>query len=123
MTVQGTVGKTAALLAILSATSIWSWNAAAHGELAAEVLAGAAILGFVLALVTIFKPNFAPWTAPLYAAFQGVFLGALSSLIEIGALGKQYPGIAFQAVSMTCGTLFVMLFVYGTGLIKVTEKL
>ncbi len=34
MTVQGTVGKTFVLLAILAATAAWSWNAMASGEIA-----------------------------------------------------------------------------------------
>jgi uncharacterized YccA/Bax inhibitor family protein len=122
MTVQGTVGKTFGLLAILSATAIWAWSATSQQQLQPIVLPAAGIGGFILAMITIFKPSFAPWTAPIYAAFEGVFLGALSYLIET-RLGKAYPGIALQAVSMTCGTLFCMLFVYATGLVKVTDKL
>jgi len=122
MTVQGTIGKTFALLAILSATAIWSWSAEMAGDLQPIVLPAAGIGGFILALITIFKPSLSPWTAPIYAAFEGVFLGAFSFFIE-HSLGKGYPGIAIQAVSMTAGTLLVMLFVYGTGLIKVTDRL
>ena len=33
------------------------------------------------------------------------------------------PGIVFQAVALTGGTLFCMLFAYTTGLIKVTDRL
>jgi uncharacterized YccA/Bax inhibitor family protein len=123
MTVQGTVGKTAILLAILSATAIWSWTAALHRELQPVVLPAAVIGGLVLALITIFKPTVAPWTAPLYAAFEGVALGAISYLIEHSNIRGAYEGIAMQAVSLTCATLLCMLFVYGTGLIKVTDKL
>jgi len=124
MTVQGAVGKTFLLLAVLSATAIWSWMAAFHQQLDPIVLPVAGIGGFVLALVTIFKPTLAPWTAPVYAAFEGVLLGGASFLIEMGLRGKgAYPGIAMQAVSLTGATLFCMLFVYGTGLIRVTDKL
>jgi uncharacterized YccA/Bax inhibitor family protein len=123
MTVQGTVGKTFALLAILSATAIYSWNATASGDMQPVVMPAAAIGGLVLAMVTIFRPQLAPWIAPVYAAFEGVFLGALSFVIEHYALHGRYPGIALQAVSMTTGTLFVMLFVYGAGIIRVTERL
>jgi uncharacterized YccA/Bax inhibitor family protein len=125
MTVQGAVAKTCLLLAVLSATAIWSWSAAASNDLQPAVLPVAMIGGLVLALITIFKPTLAPWTSPVYAAFQGVVLGALSFLIESGLAGRglKYPGIALQAVSLTCGTLFVMLFVYGTGLIRVTDRL
>ncbi|GAC1471841.1 MAG: hypothetical protein NVSMB9_18410 [Isosphaeraceae bacterium] len=74
MTVQGSVGKTFGLLAILSATAIWSWTASSNHELQAGVLPAAGIGGFLLALLTIFKPNLSPWTAPVSAAFEGVFL-------------------------------------------------
>jgi len=122
MTVQGTVGKTFALLAILSATAIWSWNASSQGQLQPVIFPASMIGGFILAMITIARPSVSPWTAPLYAAFEGVFLGTLSFLIET-KLHQKYPGIALQAVSMTCGTLFCMLFVYGSGLIKVTDRL
>jgi uncharacterized YccA/Bax inhibitor family protein len=122
MTVQGTVGKTFGLLAILSATAIWSWTATGQGQMQPAVLVGAGIGGFILAMLTIFKPSLAPWTAPVYAAFEGVFLGILSYIIE-HSVGKGYPGIAIEAVSLTCGTLFCMLFAYATGLIRVTDRL
>ncbi|MGE3818326.1 MAG: Bax inhibitor-1/YccA family protein, partial [Isosphaeraceae bacterium] len=70
-----------------------------------------------------FKPNLAPWTAPVYAALEGVFLGALSYLIEHSGIRGAYPGIALQAVSLTVGVLFVMLFLYGSRTIRVTQKL
>jgi uncharacterized YccA/Bax inhibitor family protein len=121
-TVQGTIGKTSLLLAILSATALWSWYKMAAGQLQMVVLPVAGIAGFVLAMVTIFKPTLAPWTAPIYAAMEGVFLGALSQMIEL-RFHDSYPGIALQAVMLTVGTLMVMLFVYGSGMIRVTERL
>jgi uncharacterized YccA/Bax inhibitor family protein len=120
-TVQGTIGKTSLLLAILSATALWSWYAMAAGQLQIVVLPVAGIAGFVLAMVTIFKPTLAPWTSPIYAAMEGVFLGALSLIIEKSFKG--YEGIALQAVMLTVGTLMVMLFVYASGMIRVTERL
>jgi uncharacterized YccA/Bax inhibitor family protein len=127
MTVQGTVGKTFALLAILSATAIWSWSARMNGQMQPVVLPAAGIGGFILAMITIFRPSLSPWTAPVYAAFEGVFLGTLSYLIENSMLNRlgepAYPGIAIQAVSMTAGTFFVMLFVFATRLVRVTDRL
>jgi uncharacterized YccA/Bax inhibitor family protein len=122
MTVQGAVSKTFLLLAILSATAIWSWSESAAGNLSQGVLIGSAIGGFVVALITIFKPTVAPWTAPVYAALEGVFLGALSQFIEERS-GVGYKGIAIQAVCLTSGTLFVMLTLYATRAIRVTDKL
>jgi uncharacterized YccA/Bax inhibitor family protein len=126
MTVQGTVAKTFLLLAILSATALWAWNATASGDFPMALLGISAIGGFIVAMITIFKPTAAPVTAPIYAALEGAFLGALSQLIEASLVfrrGQMYEGIAMQAVILTCGVLFFMLFVYQTGLIRVTEKL
>jgi uncharacterized YccA/Bax inhibitor family protein len=121
-TVQGTVGKTFLLLAILSATGLWSWNATGSRELPPALLGISAIGGFVVAMITIFRPTLAPWTAPIYAALEGVFLGAVSQVVEMMYHAKA-PGIAMQAVTLTCGVLFVMLFFYSSGLIRVTDKL
>lgn len=127
-TVQGTIGKTALLLAILSATAIWSWNATAARTISPALLGISAIGGFVVAMITIFKPTAAPVTAPIYAALEGVFLGALSQIIEMGVGARNFRGvpmhgIAFQAVILTCAVMFVMLFAYQTRLIRVTDKL
>ncbi len=118
MTVQGTALKSFVLLAILAATAAWSWNTAQNGELGQGLLLGSGILGFVVALATIFKPTLAPWTSPVYAALEGVFLGAISQQVDL-----RFPGIALQAVAVTGGVTFTMLVVYGTGLIKVTGQL
>jgi uncharacterized YccA/Bax inhibitor family protein len=122
MTVQGTVGKTSLLLAILTGTALWSWNATADHQIQPGVLGVAMIGALVLAIVTIFKPTLAMWTAPVYAAFEGVVLGSVSYFIEHLIKGG-YPGIAFQAVLLTSGVLCIMLFAYASRLIKVTDKL
>jgi uncharacterized YccA/Bax inhibitor family protein len=121
-TVQGTIGKTFLLLAILSFTAIWSWNAVGSGTFPIAVLPLSALGGFIVAMITIFKPTASPITGPIYAAVEGVFLGAISQFFEL-RFHERYPGIAMQAVMLTCGTVFVMLFVYQTGLVRVTDKL
>ena len=44
-------------------------------------------------------------------------MGGISILLEV-----QFPGIAIQAIAGTFGALFVMLFLFKTKIIKVTEK-
>jgi uncharacterized YccA/Bax inhibitor family protein len=124
-TVQGTVGKTFLMLAILSFTALWSWSAFGTATFPRFLLPVSALGGFIVAMITIFKPTAAPVTAPLYAALEGVFLGIISRLYDLTYAHKfeGTSGIAFQAVMLTCGTLFVMLFVYQTGLVRVTDKL
>jgi len=73
--------------------------------------------GFVLALITIFKKQWAGVTSPLYALAQGALLGGISAMFEL-----KYHGIAIQAVMLTFGTLVAMLLVYRSGLIKVNDK-
>ena len=74
--------------------------------------------GFIVAMVTIFKKEWSPVTAPIYALLEGLVLGGLSAFLDL-----RYPGIAMQAVGLTFGTLFVLLLAYRSGLIPVTQKL
>ena len=68
-------------------------------------------------MITAFKPTASPYTAPIYAACQGLFLGAISAMFE-----RSYPGIVVQAVGLTFGTLAALLMAYTSGLIKPTEN-
>jgi uncharacterized YccA/Bax inhibitor family protein len=119
MTLQGAVTKTAILVAILLATASYTWAQASSGDMqiAYGLLIAGAIGGLITALVTIFIPTASPFTAPLYAALQGLVLGAISAVFE-----QMYHGLVIQAVGLTIGVLTVMLFVYGTGIIRATEK-
>ncbi len=120
MTLSGTVNKTGILLLCAVVTAAWTWNQFMQthdpSSVAPELLLGA-LGGFIAAMVTIFKKTWAPVTAPIYALLEGMVLGGLSALFEV-----KYPGIAMQAVGLTFGTLFVMLFLYKSGVIKVTQK-
>jgi uncharacterized YccA/Bax inhibitor family protein len=116
MTIQGTVSRTAMLLALLFASTVLTWNPTAPNR-TGWIMAGA-IGGFVVALITIFNKKAAPVTAPIYAVCEGVFLGGISSLFE-----RQFPGIVLQAVLLTFGTLGALLLAYTSRLIRVTENL
>jgi len=120
MTVEGTANKAAFLLFLVVVPAAWVWAQvrSAPGPAAAGpwILVGA-IGGLVVALVTIFKKEWSPVTAPLYAALEGLALGGVSALLE-----TKYPGIAMQSVGLTFATLAAMLLAYRSGLIKATEK-
>jgi uncharacterized YccA/Bax inhibitor family protein len=119
MTLPGTAVKTALLVVILLVAAAYPWSRAVEGAttVAYGLLIAGSIGGFVTALVTIFFPRASPFTAPVYAAFEGLALGAISAVFE-----AMYPGIVIQAVGLSIGVLAVMLFIYGTGVIRVTEK-
>jgi uncharacterized YccA/Bax inhibitor family protein len=118
MTIQGAVVKTGVLLAFLLAGAAYTWQLASEQSPLVGGLLGLGFLGgFIVALVTTFFPKASPITAPIYAGLEGLALGGVSSLVN-----KRYPGIAIQAVELSLGVLAIMLFVYGTGLIRATER-
>jgi uncharacterized YccA/Bax inhibitor family protein len=121
MTISGTVNKTGILLLCALATAAWTWNMFFHTRSPEAVMPLAvlgAIGGFVVALVTIFKKNWAPITAPVYALLEGLVLGSVSAIFEM-----RWPGLPIQAVSLTFGVLVVLLLAYRSGLIPVTDNL
>ena len=126
MTLNGTVNKTGILLllSVLTAAFAWTQSVVTGPDGTAMVAPGVtiyalggAIGGFILAMVTVFKKTWSPVTAPLYALVEGFFLGAISAVFEL-----KYPGIVFQAVVLTFGTLGALLAAYRSGLIRATEN-
>ena len=120
MTLSGTVNKTGLLLVLTFGSAAWTWfRYLAAGTPAAigGLMTLGALGGFVVAMVTIFKKEWSPITAPLYALLEGLLLGGISAMIDL-----RYPGIAVQAVGLTFGTLFVLLFLYSSRIIRVTQK-
>jgi uncharacterized YccA/Bax inhibitor family protein len=118
MTLQGTVNKTAVLLALALLTAGWTWNlytASGNPAAVAPWLMVGAIGGLVVALVTAFKQSWAPFSAPIYALLEGLVLGGLSAIFE-----ASYKGIVFQAVGLTAATLAALLLAYKSGLIRAT---
>jgi len=113
MTLEGTVQKTAISLILLMTTALMTWN---NPNLSGLMIPGV-IIGFILAMITVFKPTAAPVTVPLYALAEGLFLGSISHIFE-----NMYPGIAVQAIFLTFGTLGALLLAYVSGLIKATEN-
>lgn len=113
MTLSGTVNKTgiSLLLVIISAGYAWG-NPSMH-----IMMIPAGIVGFILALVTVFKPTIGHITVPAYAIAQGILLGVISMYFN-----AMYPGIVVQAVFLTFGTLGALLLAYKSGLIAATEN-
>jgi len=119
MTVQGVIFKTLISLMLVLMTAGYTWIKFAETQNPAAVapwMIGGAIAGFALAMATVFKKEWSPVTAPLYALAEGLFIGGISAIFEYS-----YSGIVFQAACLTFGTTFAMLLVYQSGLIRVTE--
>jgi uncharacterized YccA/Bax inhibitor family protein len=120
MTLNGTVNRTAFLLILTLVGAMFTWSkffaSGGTANLMPYVLGGA-LGGLVVALVTVFKKEWSPVTAPLYAGLEGLFIGAVSAMFEM-----KFPGIVMQAVGLTFGTLAALLMAYRSGLIKATEN-
>ncbi|MFO1394402.1 MAG: Bax inhibitor-1/YccA family protein [Steroidobacteraceae bacterium] len=120
MTIEGTVNKTMLLLTICVATAAWTWGrffSTGTVESISGLMWAGVIGGLVFAVVTAFKAEWARWTAPAYAALEGLAIGGISATFE-----ARYPGIVIQAVGLTFGTLLCLLVAYRSGLIPVTQN-
>lgn len=112
MTIKGTVDKTAISLVLLIASAYYTFSP----NMESMILFGS-IGGLILAIITIFKKDWAPYTVPLYAILEGLALGSISYFYN-----TQYEGIVLQAISLTVLILFSLLFAYRTKIIKPTEN-
>lgn len=130
-TVQGAVTATGALFALLVVAALVGWMSvpdvvyqdqlgrvtdAQPGDIPLWVL-GAALVGFGLVVVTWFKPRIARFTAPLYALAYGTFVGAVSHVYN-----TSYDGIVTQALFATMSIFTVMLVLYATRVVRVTNR-
>ena len=120
MTISGTVNKTGILMICAFATAAWTWYRFMETRDISQVapmMTIGLIGGFIVAMVTTFKRQWAPVTAPIYALLEGMALGGISAMFDL-----RYPGIAIQAVALTFGTLTALLLAYSSRVIKVTQK-
>ncbi|MFM7826128.1 MAG: Bax inhibitor-1/YccA family protein, partial [Acidimicrobiaceae bacterium] len=120
MTASGTASAGMLLTLLLLASAIFGWTSVSESVSGAVQFPawtiGGALAGFVVALVLTFKPKLSRILAPIYAIAQGVFVGAISKVFNTA-----YDGIVLQAVGITLGVFVVMLVLYRTGVIRVTD--
>jgi uncharacterized YccA/Bax inhibitor family protein len=123
MTLNGTINKSILLFATLLAPAAWLWfkmggagylDYAVNNGLMGYAMAGM-IIGLVSSLVMMFKKSWSPYLAPVYAAAQGLFLGAISLIFE-----SAYEGIVMNAIGITLLVFAGMLLAYRSGLLRAT---
>ena len=112
MTLDGTVNKTALSLIILLVSAFYTFSNHNTNYIWFGIIAGT-----ILAIATIFKKTWAPYTVPFYAVFEGLALGGISSIYA-----HTYTGIVQQAIFLTFGIFGSLLFAYKTRIIKPTEN-
>jgi len=125
MTIDDVVTKTAITLGVLTISAIISYFLVNGNEsLAAPLVIGGGLAGFVLVMVASFGRKMDnPAIVLAYAACEGLFLGALSFLMTFQIQGVDASILIGQAVLGTFGVFFGMLVVYKTGAIRVTPRL
>lgn len=121
MTVDGTITATAVLFVLLLVSAVFGWNATgtnADGELAFPSIALVGVgIGFACVIALYFKPQWAKVLGPVFAIAEGFFVGAVSRAYE-----GQYNGIVLQAAGATIATFIVMLVLYRSRILKVTDR-
>jgi len=127
MTIRGTMNKTFLILLFVLASAFFTWQKFFEAYSPANPLAGMGSIklymilgglgGFVVAMIASFSPRKAGFFTPIYAIFEGMFLGGISAMFE-----AQYPGLVIRAVSLTFAVFLGMLLIYQQRIIKVTSK-
>jgi len=115
MTLQGVINKTGILLLLCMGSAAFAWT---HPALRGPLMLVGLIGGFIACLVGIFKPTTSPVAAPVYALLEGLALGAISQVMQ-----QRYPGIVVNAMLLTFGVLGLMLMLYTSRTIRVTDRL
>jgi uncharacterized YccA/Bax inhibitor family protein len=115
MSLQGVINKTGILLLLCLGAGAFGWT---HPELRGPLLLGGLLGGLVVCMIGIFRPATTPVTAPLYAVLEGLALGCLSQIFE-----RRYPGIVVNATLLSFGVLGLMLMLYTSRTIRVTDRL
>ncbi|MET7732773.1 Bax inhibitor-1/YccA family protein [Streptomyces sp. NPDC005402] len=122
MTMDDVVMRTGTTLGILIVTAALAWALLpvddANIGRSYGIGIGAAVIGMVLALVQSFKRTASPALIVSYAAFEGVFLGVISSIVD----NRIASGAAMQAVIGTLAVFAAVLVAYKAGWIRVNRR-
>ncbi|MGV9451789.1 Bax inhibitor-1/YccA family protein [Streptomyces sp. NPDC003635] len=122
MTMDDVVLRTGTTLGTLIVTAALAWALLpvddANISKSYGIAIGAGLIGMVLALVQSFKRKASPALILTYAAFEGVFLGVVSSVVD----NRIADGAAMQAVLGTMGVFLSVLIAYKAGWIRVNRR-
>lgn len=113
LTVDDIMVKTGVLLGLMVLTGAATW---ALG-VGFGIVAFAAIVGFALAMVNIFKRQVSPGLVLAYAAVQGIAVGGISAAYE-----GTYRGIVVQAIVGTVAVFGAVAYGYKRGFLRATPR-
>jgi uncharacterized YccA/Bax inhibitor family protein len=115
MTIEDSIAKSAAAFGVLLVGAAIGWLTV---EAIPFLWIGAGLVGFVLALVNIFKKEPSAPLVLAYSGVQGVFVGGISAWYEMAYGG----GIVAQAVIATLVVVGVTLALFASGKIRASKR-
>lgn len=118
MTIGGVGRSTLILFALFLPAAIWGWSQASIQNFPTWTI-GAVLFGFVAIIAAAIRPHWTPFIGPVYAVIQGALVGAISSVYQ-NAYGE---GIVTNAIMATVITVLVMVVLYVTRTIRVTDRM
>ncbi|MFJ8361949.1 Bax inhibitor-1/YccA family protein [Streptomyces sp. NPDC093984] len=122
VTMDDVIVRTATTLGTVALTAVLSWLLLPVDEAnigrSYSLAVGAAVVAFVLSMVQAFKRTPSPALILGYAAFEGAFLGVLSSTVSTYIA----PGVVVQAVLGTFAVAAGVLIAYRMRWIRVTQR-
>jgi len=123
MTARGAINKFGFLFLMVIAGAGYTWHLYYEGKQATmmPLMLVGVFGGLITAIVIMFKRSWAGYLAPAYGLLEGLFIGALSAIIN-DAFSEKYPNIVIHAVGLTLGVAVAMFLLYNMRIIKPTEK-
>jgi uncharacterized YccA/Bax inhibitor family protein len=123
MSVKGTLNKFGILLALMIATSVFSWKYAVQGNNMLPFAIAAIFGGLILSFIMYKYPKTSAYLAPIYALLEGLFVGGISAYYAYGrGMAGGYSGIVIQAVGLTLAVAVAMFALYHFKVIRVTQR-
>ncbi|MBS1621284.1 MAG: Bax inhibitor-1/YccA family protein [Bacteroidetes bacterium] len=121
MTVNGTLNRFGFMFLMMMGSCFFAWTQFYKGSNPMPLLLTGVFGGLVVAMIIVFKKQWAPYLAPAYALLEGLFVGSVSAYYDY-AFKTSYPGLVMQAVGLTLVVALVMFLIYRFRIIRVTEK-
>jgi len=118
MSVTGILIKTLLTLSVITSIVVAIWKLHSTGTNIKWFGTGGIIGAIVISIVLSVRQHWAHILVPLYAVAKGFMLGGFTAYVH-----DVYPTMPYQAVGVTIVTFFVILFLYQTRIIIVTQKL
>jgi len=117
MTLTGVINRSLFLLLLVTGTSVGTWiYSESHPSAIYPIMMTGVFGGLAIGFVTAFKKNWAPFTAPIYAILEGLFIGGISLVMEM-----RFPGLVLQAILLTFGVMFALLAAYQSRIIRPSQ--